>query len=162
MIPIEFQHLPSLRPPAANGNGLWLVLEEWRTPPLDGKQVVIRAAQPMPDGTWAGFWTDGASVPLIFWTASGIDPFGLPFFASALGHDAAYAAELAPRGQCDDWMLSWAKLAGTNWYRRNVAYGAVRTAGGGVWGEHTQHSIEQARKVVQLVKQGEPAIWEKL
>ena len=162
MIPIEFQMLPDLRPPTPDSSGLWMVRHEWRAPALDSMQVVVRAATPMPDGTMAAFWTDGISDPRLFWTVTGLHPFAMPFLRAALPHDFVYAAELAPRAQCDDWMLRWAQMGETNWYQRNTAWSAVRAGGWRVWGEHTQHSIAEARKVVQLVPVGEPVIWEKL
>ena len=166
MIPIEFQNMPALLPPdmdaAGNPDHLWLVLQEWRTPPVNGKQVVIRGATPLPDGRMHGFWTDGASVPLMFWTSSTISPFSMPFLCSALGHDAAYSAELFPRDVCDSLLWTWAQMAGCSWYQRNAAFAAVRAAGWAVWDKHTPQSIEDARQVCQLVDAGAPAAWMKV
>ncbi len=163
MIPTEFRTLPPLLPPDMdnpdNKEHLWLVTAEWRTPPVNGKQVVIRGPTPMPLARIHGFWTDGASVPLIFWTSSTISPFSMPFLCSALPHDAVYAAELFDRSTCDNLLLEWACMAGCSWYQRNAAYTAVRAAGWAVWDRHTKQSIADAREVCQVVDAGAPAVW---
>ena len=162
--PVEFQKPPHLLPPdmssKTNTEHLWLVADEWHTPPLDGFSIWVREPVVLPDGRVAGLWTDGVSVPALVWTVSGIANFTMPALLFALGHDAGYVAELKDQKTLDDWLFEWAVMAGVSRYQRNAAFSCVRLFGSSVWKKHTTKSIDAARQVVQLVKVGETPVWE--
>ena len=162
--PIEFQNMPQLLPPnmesLANPDHDWCVQDNWQSPPIDGKIVCVRKGIKLPNNLYYGFWTDGVSVPELLWTVSGISPFSMPELCWALPHDIAYSAELFTREICDDYLFEWAIMAGTGRIKRNMAYRAVKRFGGFVWKKHTKESVENARKVCQLINVGETPIWE--
>ncbi|WP_170266319.1 DUF1353 domain-containing protein [Phaeocystidibacter luteus] len=101
-----------------------------------------------------GFRYDGASVPRLLWSISGIRPDGLNRAAS-LVHDYIYVnkghihfkqVELCwhgewcsgqniqiSRSRCDRIFLEQLKEAGVKWVPRNLAYTAVRAAGWFLW-----------------------------
>jgi hypothetical protein len=76
----------------------------------------------------AGFLSDGASVPRIFWTL--FSPFG-EYFGAALIHDWLYtpANRIFSRRSSDDIFLAAMKDAGVPWVRRSLIYRAVRVGG---------------------------------
>ena len=93
----------------------------------------------------AGFEHDGASVPRLAWTLSGIRPDGL-IRAAALIHDALYqhAGDMPrrwvrpehrtfTRAEADWVFYEVMAAAGVGWWKRNVAYTAVRVGGWLAW-----------------------------
>ncbi len=160
-LPKEFRKLSKILPPdLSTENRQWLVCDDWRAPTIDGKQVCVRGGIELSDGSHSGFWTDGVSIPQLAWSIIGITPFTMPALCWALPHDIAYAAELADRATCDNWLFEWAKMAGETKYRRNICYWAVDKFGGLVWNKHTPQSIADARIVCQLVDEGKDPIWQ--
>jgi hypothetical protein len=110
-----------------------------------------------------GFVCDGASVPRLIWTLSGLRPDGL-IRAAALIHDFIYQkAGKAPAGnnffiytgfcsisismcfgrhEADKLFLRLMKEAGMTWYRRTVAYRAVRCFGWLAWKKSSKLKAE--------------------
>lgn len=101
----------------------------------------------------AGFIYDGASVPQLVWTISGIIPDGL-IRAAALVHDYLYVYRgNVPRGtyqklvdgewvdlqwgwtrrECDKMFCRIMRESGVERGKRRMAYRAVRLFGGGAW-----------------------------
>ncbi|MCW1921331.1 DUF1353 domain-containing protein [Luteolibacter arcticus] len=77
----------------------------------------------------AGFVTDGASIPRVFWSV--LAQFG-PWFGAAIIHDWLYS-ELNlrfTRLQSDDLFKEAMFNAGLDWPRREMIYRAVRWFGG--------------------------------
>jgi hypothetical protein len=79
-----------------------------------------------------GFYTDGASVPKIFWNI--FSPFG-EYFPAALVHDFLYSKDSDDLFPCDrataDLLFKEAMYnVGVNWLTRGIIYSAVRLGGG--------------------------------
>jgi hypothetical protein len=76
----------------------------------------------------AGFITDGASVPRIFWNI--FAPFG-DYFCAAIIHDFLYSKHNRHRhrAECDLIFLEAMEAAGVPWLRRRLIYRAVRLGG---------------------------------
>ncbi len=96
----------------------------------------------------AGFIHDGASVPRLAWTLSGLRPDGL-LRAAALLHDALYqhCGELPrswvfpgktkfTRAEADRIFHDVMQAAGVGWWKRKVAYRGVRIGGWISWRKH--------------------------
>ena len=79
-----------------------------------------------------GFYTDGASVPRIFWNI--FSPFG-SYFSAALVHDYLYSKDsneifpVAGRKEADLIFKEAMFNAGVNWITRETVYRAVRLGG---------------------------------
>lgn len=142
-VPPEFCDLPALHPPGEAGGSLptWRTGEDWVSPPFDGKRLAIRA----------GFETDGASIPRLFWLTIG-HPFQWPLLGPALCHDALYAAELVSRSHADWLFLGWMQRMGIAWHKRNRIWLAVRVGGAVVYGRHTPASVKQAGRFAKLIQ----------
>ena len=84
------------------------------------------------------FIHDGASVPRLFWSVSGLAPDGL-HRAAALIHDFLYACRgrtkrrMYSRKECDQIFMRVMKESGCNSYRVKIAYLAVRMGGWSYW-----------------------------
>lgn len=74
----------------------------------------------------AGFQTDFASVPRLFWRL--IPPWG-PYSPAAVVHDYLYATGIVSRKEADQIFLELMTRLGVAPWRRNVMYAAVRVAG---------------------------------
>ncbi len=74
----------------------------------------------------AGFITDFASVPRLFWNI--FPPYGR-WGKAAVVHDWCYKTQLYPRKKCDRVFLQGMKVLGVCWWRRKVMYRAVRLFG---------------------------------
>ena len=76
----------------------------------------------------AGFDTDGASIPRVFWSV--LDPFG-PYFKAAVIHDWLYSRHNCRfnRAQSDEIFKEAMYNNGLDWVRRGAIYRAVRLAG---------------------------------
>lgn len=83
----------------------------------------------------AGFRFNAASVPRVAWAV--ISPLDLGII-SVLVHDWTYAGrpvEGMSRSEADSLFKRLMKLEGVPWWKRQVAYGAVRAFGGERWGD---------------------------
>jgi len=164
--PVEFQNMPLLCPPSMvdtnNPDKYWIVHEDWKSPPINGQQVCVRAPVKLIDGRVLGFFTDGISVPQLAWTLACMHPFSMPELCGALPHDIVYSAELASRSTCDEWLREWEKMANVSNGRSNAMYYLVKAFGGIVWKKHTTESIELARTMCQLIPEGTEPVWGKL
>ena len=96
-------------------------------------------------GIPAGFITDFASVPRIFWSV--IPPWG-KYGKAAVVHDFCYGTELYPRKRCDEIFLEAMEVLAVSLWKRRVIYTAVRIGGRFVWKKHTKQSIAECRKLV--------------
>lgn len=77
----------------------------------------------------AGFITDGASIPKMFWSV--LSPFG-DYFAAAVVHDYLYSPrnETYTRKESDLIFKEAMFNIGVPWYRRELIFRAVRMFGG--------------------------------
>lgn len=78
----------------------------------------------------AGFVTDGASIPRIFWNI--LSPFG-PYFGAAIFHDYGYSKDCEwnlSREEVDELFKELMFNSGIGWLKRETIYRAVRTFGG--------------------------------
>lgn len=79
-----------------------------------------------------GFYTDGASVPRVFWNI--FSPFG-SYFSAALVHDFLYSKDsleifpTADRAEADQIFLEAMFNAGVGWLTRHTVHTAVRIGG---------------------------------
>jgi hypothetical protein len=83
----------------------------------------------------AGFHTDGASIPRVFWNI--LSPFG-DYFPAALVHDFMYSKAskwLTTREQADLIFLDAMYDVGVGWLTRHTIHRAVRLAG---WASYKQ------------------------
>lgn len=96
----------------------------------------------------AGYMTDGASIPRIAWRLVG-HPWG-PYLPAAVVHDILYQSEIWSRAQADECFLDLMVTLPVGWLRRNAIYRAVRIAGGATWANHTDESIEAAKKYLEV------------
>ena len=76
----------------------------------------------------AGFATDGASIPRIFWNI--FEPFGA-YFHAALIHDFCYSNldKAFTRREADDLLNEGMRALGVNWFTRQAVYRSVRLFG---------------------------------
>jgi len=82
----------------------------------------------------AGFVTDYASIPSIFWNIPGFDPYGPAKFPAVL-HDWLYSLRGGEphgkrRAQCDALFLEAMQSVGVGWLHRRIIWAAVRLCGG--------------------------------
>ncbi len=97
----------------------------------------------------AGFDTDYASVPRIFWS---IYPPDGTYTEAAVIHDALYFYQTAglnrpaiKRGEADAVFLEAMTALGVPWLRRRIIYAAVRAGGWVAWNRNTKwHAAEAA------------------
>ncbi len=111
-----FPHLPTLKPLPITGGVRRYALQE----NLTHEQGVVPA----------GFITDGASVPRMFWPL--FSPTG-PAFGAAIIHDWGYRYSIAKRAEVDELFLEHMTAAGLPWWRRRIIYHAVRIGAGLTW-----------------------------
>jgi len=78
----------------------------------------------------AGFETDFASVPRIFWRV--IPPWGR-YARAAIVHDYLYASHIVGRKEADKIFLALMRALGVPWRTRTTMYWAVRLGGGRAW-----------------------------
>lgn len=83
----------------------------------------------------AGFLTDGASVPRIFWPI--FQPFG-EYFPAAILHDFLYSKSSTAkfpysRKQADDLFKEAMFNVGVGWLSRGIIHGSVRSFGWKSW-----------------------------
>lgn len=75
----------------------------------------------------AGFVTDFASVPRLFWNA--LPPWG-KYGKAAVVHDYCYRTGCLSRKKCDQIFLEGMRVLGVPFWKRHVMYWAVRLFGG--------------------------------
>lgn len=78
----------------------------------------------------AGFITDGASVPRVFWNL--FSPTG-SYLGAAVIHDFLYATKPVSRKEADAIFLEAMKAAGVGFVSRWIVYSAVRAGGWAAW-----------------------------
>lgn len=98
----------------------WQILSPLLYVNTDGTQVSIPA----------GFVTDFASVPQIFWNI--IPPIG-DYAKAAVLHDYLYRFHVFARAQCDAYLLDGMKELGTPLWKRLTIYWNVRAFGFIAW-----------------------------
>jgi hypothetical protein len=81
----------------------------------------------------AGFITDFASIPRIFWRI--LPPTG-KYGKAAVTHDANYKRGTNNRKWADDVFLEGMEVLGTPWWQRQLIYNAVRAFGWAAWNQH--------------------------
>jgi hypothetical protein len=92
----------------------------------------------------AGFVTDFASVPRIFWNI--FPPWG-KYGKAAVLHDWLYSIEYKNnRKLCDDIFYEAMKILGVGFTTRNIIYYAVRSFGWTVWNKHSKEKVAELRK----------------
>lgn len=105
------------------GKNEWSVYKEFiyiREPYPDGPKIIVPA----------GFGTDFASVPRIFWVfISPVDKHG----KAAVLHDYMYRKEIFPRHQCDYIFKEAMSVTGVSGWKRFLIYWNVRIFGFFVW-----------------------------
>ena len=78
----------------------------------------------------AGFVTDLASIPRLFWNI--LPPFG-KYTEAAVVHDWIYRNHAYPRAICDAILLEAMQLCGVGWFQRQLIYRNVRAFGWSAW-----------------------------
>jgi hypothetical protein len=108
---------------------------EFRDAGMRGASRIFRLTAPFsylssrgPITVPAGFETDGASIPRVFWSI--LDPFG-PYFKAAVIHDWLYSRHNRrfTRAQSDELFKEAMRNNGLDWLRRELIYSAVRLGG---------------------------------
>jgi len=97
-----------------------------------------------------GFIFDGASIPRFFWRVIG-HPFSYKVVRAGLVHDILYATEYLNRDAADDLFSEMLDYSGVSAIKEHVMYDVVRVAGGSVWDEHTEQSVLEALKYIEVV-----------
>ena len=97
----------------------------------------------------AGYVTDGASIPRLFWRLIG-GPLAGRYLPAALVHDVLYDSEIVPRAIADRVFRAAMKELGVSSWRRNLMYAAVRLGGWRAWQRHTPDSTLWARQHVDI------------
>jgi hypothetical protein len=91
--------------------------------PDDGEAITVSA----------GFWTDAASVPRIFWRV--YPPFG-KYFKAAVLHDFLYFRGLFIRSKCDDLFREAILACGCSRFTAWTLYTGVRIGGWKAYGDY--------------------------
>lgn len=95
----------------------------------------------------AGFRTDGASIPNIFWLGVGNPMQGLVLPAAVI-HDALYGSEWLPREKADRIFYDLMIRNGVSPVKSWAFYTALRIGGWLTWRTHTEASVNRARAFV--------------
>lgn len=88
----------------------------------------------------AGFTTDLASVPRLFWAI--IPPFG-KYDGAAIVHDYLYSTQIYTRAKSDGILLEAMKAEGVSAFERWVIYSAVRSFGWIPWGNRGKELVHE-------------------
>lgn len=111
----------------------WILLTPflWRPDEEDGVAVP------------AGFITDFASVPRVFWRL--YPPVAGKYAPAAVLHDYLYAKGMRDRKACDEVLSAAMKDLSVGWTTRSAIYRAVRIGGGKPWSKHrkTGHLVRR-------------------
>lgn len=85
----------------------------------------------------AGFKTDFASVPQIFWNI--LPPWGT-YGKAAVLHDWNYKKQEFGRAFCDAVLLESMEALGVVWWKRFLIYRGVRLGGWAAWNQHAKEN----------------------
>ena len=96
-----------------------------------------------------GFKTDGASIPRLLWCFFG-SPYDPDIIAEAIAHDALYRGEIVPRKTADIAFLRMMEERGVPEKKRRLIYRGVRWFGWITWLGHTEASVAEARRYIEL------------
>lgn len=106
----------------ARSDGKWELLEDF-----DWYEITVPK----------GFLSDFASIPRIFWAI--LHPTDSKILAASLTHDFIYSKHgklkdrTLSRKDCDKIFLKIMQTVGLGWFKRTMAYNAVRVFGGFAW-----------------------------
>ena len=109
--------------------GLWQLASDWSVPFKlpDGRRGRVMV--------YAGFVTDGASVPRMAWFLAG-HPMESPRIVAALAHDWLYASHATDRKTADEIYAAILRAVGRASWRVAVEYAALLRFGESAWHEH--------------------------
>ena len=109
--------------------GFWQLAFDWSVPfeLPDGRRGRVTV--------YAGFVTDGASVPRMAWFLAG-HPMESPRIVAALAHDWLYASHATDRKTADEIYAAILRAVGRASWRVAVEYAALRRFGESAWHEH--------------------------
>ena len=113
--------------------GFWQLAFDWSVPFKlpDGRRGRVTV--------YAGFVTDGASVPRMAWFLAG-HPMESPRIVAALAHDWLYASHATDRKTADEIYAAILRAVGRASWRVAVEYAALRRFGESAWHEHDDES----------------------
>ena len=164
--PIEFRRMPLLQLPdmlaSNNPQHDLAIVTAWKSPAVNGKQVCFRAGRWGADGLFHAFYTDGTTINRWLQTALNLSPFSVPEIFGSIVHDGWYGAELGPRAEGDDLLLTLWEMSGVDPKRAVTFKQFVSWFGGSVWAAHTHGpggSVELSRQYCQLVDVGQEPGW---
>ncbi len=99
----------------------------------------------------AGFVSDGASVPQIFWSL-GMDAWSYHTLEGALIHDALYSSEMVSRKEADDIFYRILRKDGNSIPKSFLYWLGVRLFGWYTYLKHTKRSVNKAKKLLWIVE----------
>ena len=117
----------------------WKSMEDVWFPLADGRLLHIKA----------GFETDGASIPRIFWIF--YTPTNPEWLAAAIVHDGLFASEALTYWQANKEFWRALRMKHNNVARSAIFFGAVTLGGWGTWLKHSKRSVAEARKFVEIL-----------
>ena len=88
----------------------------------------------------AGFVSDGASIPRIFWFIVG-SPLTGKYRAGAILHDFLYYSALYPRKRSDEIFLEAMTVLNVNKVKRTIIFWAVRIGAEWSWNKHRENKF---------------------
>ena len=113
----------------ARYGGFWQLAFDWSVPfeLPDGRRGRVTV--------YAGFVTDGASVPRTAWFLAG-HPMESPRIVAALAHDWLYASHATDRKTADKIYAAILRAVGRASWRVAIEYAVLRAFGASAWHEH--------------------------
>jgi hypothetical protein len=135
------------------------------TPFADSRQFIVArdtvfriAGSDRPIVVPAGFVTDFASIPRVFW--AGLSPHG-QYSRAAVLHDYLYWTQSCTRAQADKLFLLVMKQSGVSAANRQMIYGSTRAVGEGGW---QRNAADRKAGFVRIIPDGyrdvpSTAIW---
>ena len=96
-----------------------------------------------------GFRTDGASIPRLLWRVFG-SPYDPDIFPAAIAHDALYRGEIVERKDADAAFLALMVEGWVKFDRAWLVFLGVRLFGWITWLGHTDESVREARRYIEL------------
>ena len=149
-----FPEKPAVRP--LEGSDYELAQEFSFRAKVGGEDGRAGARQVRTDGVWdvvvrvkPGFRTDGASIPRWLWRVFG-SPYDPDIFPAAIAHDALYRGEIVERKDADAAFLRMMEESGVAEKKRRLVWRGVRWFGWITWLGHTDESVEEARRYIEL------------
>jgi hypothetical protein len=97
----------------------------------------------------AGFRTDGASIPRLFWRVIG-HPFQGDYLGPAVVHDALYQSEALTRAQADSLLYDLLLANGVGRCRAWTIYRGVRMFGWAAWNDRNNAAVSAAKQLVEV------------